>query len=132
MKILYDELIEFIRNKTPYHISIKKNYSIITLPNIQYHVTIFQDQWDNYQEKINLDKHLFHISSDKIDNRCSSYFWVDMNNHKIQKIPEEYFSYGQEDFSFNKSTRQPCNLNEIKILLKIFQKILIEMHFRKT
>lgn len=120
----YSKLSFYLKKQHQYPVSVRKNYTVITVPNTKYHITIFQDQWDNYQSVSKKRYHLFHISSDQEDNRCSSYFWVDKNNYRIQKIPKKYFSYQQSNYSFFSSTRKPCNLKNIIKHLVIFQRLL--------
>lgn len=118
----YQILINYLQNHRRYNTNIKPNYCVIT--GINYHITIFKDQWDNYESISGKPYHLFHISSDENQNRCSSYFWVNNNDYKIKKIPKKYFSYNQPTYTFFSSTRFPCHLYNIDDLLKLFQKIL--------
>lgn len=120
--ISYQKLLKYLKKQRKYRISIKKNYFVIAMQN--YHITVFQDQWDDYEKTINEPYHLFHISSNNEQNRCSSYFWVDKKNYQIQNIPSEYFSYGQPNYSFTSSTRTPCILTDIQKLLDVFQTLL--------
>jgi hypothetical protein len=122
--ISYSELISNLQCQTEYSINIKPLYCVIIIPKSQFHITIFQDQWDMYEHVTGLPFHLFHISNNDEKNRCSSYFWVDKNTYRLKYIPAEYFSYDQPNFSFFASTRKPCDITKIKIILKIFQKIL--------
>lgn len=121
--VSYQKLVNYCRKKK-YKISIKKNYFVISIPKFDYHITVFQDQWDDYEKDSGRPYHLFHISSDKEENRCSSYFWVNKNNNRIQNIPKEFFSYNQPNYSFYASTRSPCPYKSIKKLLRTFQKML--------
>lgn len=122
--ISYEQLIIYLKKQKVYPISLKSKYVVILVPGSKYHVTIFQDQWDEYQNVTGLPYHLFHISSDHLENRCSSYFWVKRSNYRIKKIPKKYFQYGQPAFGFYSSTRMPCSLSEIIFLLKKFQGML--------
>ncbi|AGC01726.1 hypothetical protein H012_gp739 [Acanthamoeba polyphaga moumouvirus] len=128
MNISYRTLLKNLSKINNIILSIKNNYLIITLPNNNYHITIFQDQWDDYQKQINKPYHLFHISSNDTKNKCSSYFWVYKKNYKIYKIPNKYFKYNQPNYSFFTSTRNPCSYLEIKTLLKYFGRILSSIH----
>lgn len=121
--ITYDKLIATIPFK--FNLLIKDKYSMITIPNFNYHITIFRDQWDEYKSITNLDYHLFHITSNDIANtKCSTYFFVDIYTNRIKKIPDKYFKYGQDSYSFYSSTRFPCDYKSIKTGIKFFQKIL--------
>lgn len=125
--LTYQELTNSLKNKYKYIVSIKPIYTVITIPNTNYHITIYEDQWNNYQENTGKPYHLFHISSNNENNRCSSYFWVDMMTHRIKKIPRKYFSYNQLLYSLSSSTRSPCHLSDITQLLVVFQKMINEI-----
>jgi len=120
----YNALVHHLKNQHMFPVSIKKNYSVIMVPGTDYHITIFNDQWDNYEIISGKPYHLFHISSDNELNRCSSYFWVSKYTNKVKKIPRQYFMYNQPNYTFFSSTRSPCHLWDVKPLLKIFQNIL--------
>ena len=130
----YQKLVHFLKLKFSEFITIKEKYIIFSIPkantntnansNADHHITIFKDQWDDYASITRKPYHLFHISSNNTDNRCSSYFWVGLNTLKIQKIPRGQFLYNQPTYNFYASTRQPCQLKEIMYLLISFQKIL--------
>ena len=121
----YNKLISYLKNQDEYMYSVKPLYVVVYIPRMQYHITIYQDQWDEYENVSNKPYHLFHISSNKEFNRCSSYFWVDKNNHRISKIPIKYFTYNQPIFNFFTSTRNSCKPSDVLIpLLKVFQKII--------
>lgn len=120
----YQTLIKYLRDQHDYPVSIKKYYCVIMVPGIDYHITIYEDQWDRYEEISNKPYYLFHVSSNNENNRCSSYFWVNKYNHIIKKIPRNFFMYNQPKYSFFSSTRNPCHLRDISILLKTFQRIL--------
>uniref|UniRef100_A0A6G6AAM8 Uncharacterized protein n=1 Tax=Borely moumouvirus TaxID=2712067 RepID=A0A6G6AAM8_9VIRU len=128
MNISYRTLLKNLPKINNIMLSIKNNYLIITLPNNNYHITIFEDQWDDYQKKMNKPYHLFHISSNNIDHKCSSYFWVYKKNYKLYKIPNKYFEYNQPSYSFTSSTRNPCPYSRIKKLLSYFERILSSMY----
>ncbi|AGF85570.1 hypothetical protein QJ854_gp212 [Moumouvirus goulette] len=128
MEISYRTLLKNLSKINNLFLSIKNNYLIITLPNNNYHITIFKDQWDNYQKQMNKPYHLFHISSNNTNNKCSSYFWVYKKNYKIYKIPNKYFKYNQPSYNFEASTRYPCLYQEIKELLVYFGSILSRMY----
>jgi hypothetical protein len=118
-KNIIDYLIDYKHN---YSYSIKSSYIVIN--NGKYHITIYQDQWDDYENANGKPYHLFHISLNDINNRCSSYFWVNKSNYHIRKIPTKYFMYNQPTYSFFSSTRSPCKLSEIISTIKLFQKII--------
>jgi len=120
----YQKLIDYLKQHK-YPITIKPKYSVITVPGNNYHITIFQDQWDDYENTSGKPYYLFHVSSNNEIDRCSSYFWVDKNSLRIKRIPQKYFMYVQPTYSFHSSTRNPCHLGEIKNVLKKFQTILI-------
>lgn len=122
--ITYDNLLSNLQKQRHYHISAKNNYFVLLVSGSKYHITVFRDQWDDYENISNLPFHLFHISSDSEQNRCSSYFWVDKKSRRIKKIPGKYFQYNQPSYDFFSSTRSPCKLSDIKFLLKIFQRII--------
>lgn len=128
----YNELLVFLENSAntshQYRLSIKNIYFVIMIPNANYHISIFQDQWDNYETITDNPYYLFHISSDNEINRCSSYFWVRKSDLKIKKIPLKYFKYNQPEYNFNSSTRNQCNHQEIKPILSFFQKILDKLY----
>jgi len=129
--ITYNELISFLKKQHSYPVSVKKKYVVIIIPNKKYHITIFEDQWDDYTNITGLPYHLFHISSDNEENRCSSYFWVDRSTNRIKNIPHKFFKYNQETYNFYSSTRNPCNYSDIKFLLKKFQKIIKKIDYSK-
>lgn len=122
--ITYEQLLAYLKQQKEYPFSIRKNYFVIIPRGSRYHVTVFQDQWDEYEKVTGMSNHLFHISSDSDDDRCSSYFWVDKNDYRIKNIPNKYFKYNQPTYDYYSSTRNPCQFKEIKFILKIFQRIL--------
>jgi hypothetical protein len=126
----YYKFLSYLRKQHKYPIIVKANYLVIGMPGTDYHITIFRNQWDDYQQITGKPYHLFHISSDNERDRCSSYFWVDKHSYLIKKIPKKYFLYSQQSYSYYSSTRNPCNWNKISILLKRFQKVLLD--FRHT
>ena len=120
----YQTLLKYLQNQHDYPISVKSNYCVIIIPGLNYHITIFQDQWDRYEEVSDKPYYLFHISSTTDIKKCSSYFWVEKYNKHIKKIPKHYFLYNQQNYSFFSSTRSPCHLRNMDKLIKIFQRIL--------
>lgn len=122
--ITYEQLSAYLKKQHEYPVSFRKNYFVIMVRGTKYHITVFQDQWNDYEKVTTLPFHLFHISSDSEENRCSSYFWVDRNTYKIRRIPGEFFKYNQPSYDFYSSTRSRCQLREISPLLKVFQRIL--------
>lgn len=105
-------------------ITTKGHYFVIKIPGINYHLTVFQDQWDDYASQMGKPYHLFHISSDENKNRCSSYFWIGIKDHLIYHIPKKYFKYEQDSFGTDRSTRKSCEFNDVKPILKMFKNIL--------
>lgn len=136
--LTYKILLTYLKKQKKFKINIKKDYCVLTLShnyniainnNISkhYHITIYQNQWDDYEKETGFSYHLFHISSNNESNKCSSYFWVDTKKYLIRTIPSKYFKYEQENFDFHNSTRKPCNLNELKLITNTFQKILSQI-----
>ena len=140
--ITYQQLVDYLQNQHEYpitlspeeqvileallpSITIKSNYIVINVSGSDYHITIFVDQWDDYEEVSYKPYYLFHISSNGETDRCSSYFWVDKKTNRIKKIPRKYFNYNQPTYNFFSSTRSPCHLRDIEFLLKVFQRILL-------
>lgn len=101
-------------------ITIYPTYFMIHTRNMPYHITIFRDQWDNYPDK---EYHLFHITHEEDDKKCSSYFWM-TNDLKIKNIPSTRFKYDQEDFSMFSSSRGYCKSKTVKVIRVNFQKLL--------
>lgn len=127
---MYHDLLEFLRKKfTDTTLTIKPEYFVINKPGSQYHITVYQNQWDDYEKEIAKPYHLFHISSNRVENRCSSYFWVNRITYKIRSIPTKYFKYNQNKYSLTTSTRSPCLLKDILRTLRYFQKILDEAYY---
>lgn len=129
--ISYDILTLYLKNNLYENFngltySKKPLYTVIIDESRNYHITIYQDQWDDYEWITRKPYYLFHVSSNSSNNldRCSSYFWVNKTNYHIRKIPSKYFMYNQPTFDFMSSTRNPCKLSEIIPLLKKFQKII--------
>ncbi|AZL89963.1 hypothetical protein QKC54_gp0228 [Megavirus baoshan] len=132
-------LPKYINTGDNYKISIREKYFVISFINCDYHITIYQDQWDKYEYYTHRPYHLFHISSNNDNNKCSSYFWIDKINYYIHKIPSKYFSYRQSQYGYTSSTRNPCEYQKIKSLLLFFEKNLtrilqhnLEINNRKT
>lgn len=123
----YDKLVAYLKYQNKYLVTIKPQYLVIKLPNYNYHITIFRDQWNTYESVAKKPYHLFHISSDTEINRCSTYFWVDNKTGKIKNIPEKDFAYNQLEYNFFSSTRSPCSPGEITKILKKFQNILLDV-----
>jgi hypothetical protein len=92
-------------------------------PDEKYHITVFQDEWDNYSKLTNLPYHLFHLTENKFENKCSTFLWID-KDMLIKDIPQEYFIYNQPEHDYHRSTRTKCNSNDTKTIIKKFQKIL--------
>lgn len=122
--ISYEKLLIYLRLQKKFTMSVKPIYCVLSLPREKYHVTIYQDQWDDYQQKTGMPYHLFHISLNQERDRCSSYFWVDKKTYDIKNIPEKYFKYNQENYDYSRSTRSPCPPTRIKHILKIFGGLL--------
>lgn len=124
--ITYETFIYKFKKISYYNIVVKPKYCVITFPNAAYHITIYQDQWDDYQSVTGLPYHLFHVSSVEKEDRCSSYFWID-KTFKIKNIPKKYFCYEQDAYNFFGSTRRQCVYAEIKSILKQFQHVLTKV-----
>ena len=130
--IKFNDLINLLNVKNPYYkLNIKTNqtnlikYAVINFNiNKNYHVTIFSDQWNNYYKETGLNYYLFHVSTNETVNRCSTYYWIDINTLKIKEIPEKYFHYNQTFFDLYNSTRSSCKYNDIIEILDMFQKLL--------
>ena len=120
--INYDKLILILKSSIKLY--IKDKYFMIMIPKLGYHISIFRDQWDEYKSKTNRNYHLFHITSNDANNKCSTYYYVDLYTNRIKKIPNEYFLYNQDTYGFYSSTRSQCEYKLIKPGLKYFQKIL--------
>src|SRR5438132_437164 len=90
--------IDYLSHFDQFNYYFKNNYIVIQFPNCDNHVTIFQDQWDQYYSDTGLHYYLFHITSNDSTNICSSYFWIDMETNLIKKIPPMYFEYNQKKF----------------------------------
>lgn len=124
----YQQLSSYLKYQRYFRINKRKDYLVLTNKTIQnYHVTIYRDQWDDYETVTKLPYYLFHISSNEEKSKCSSYFWVDKHNLKIKTIPKKYFQYGQPDYGYYSSTRQPCQPNEIRPLIELFRLFLKKM-----
>lgn len=122
--VSYDKIMLYLTNQIDYFFSIKPLYIVISPPNSDYHITIYRDQWDDYEEISKKPYYLFHISSNNEDNRCSSYFWVDKKTLRIKYIPSKYFQYNQPNFDFFSSRRSQCTFDDTKFVLTFFQKLL--------
>lgn len=123
--ITYQTLITNLKSQPNTKIYIKNIYTVIIFLNEpNYHVTIYKDQWDLYEKTIELPYYLFHISANETEPKCSTYFWVDKLDHHIKIIPEKYFKYEQPIFSFEMSTRKPCDFDKIKHVVEQFQRLL--------
>lgn len=124
--VSYNTIKDIIHFKTTFKISVKTNYVVLTLPTIlDYHITIYEDQWDYYADFTGFEYYLFHISSNDTLHRCSTYYWVDIHTMDIVNIPPKYFRYEQESYDMYSSTRKSCESNDsVKILLQKFEKLL--------
>lgn len=129
--IWYDDLIKKLsflsKDQTKFVVDTKELYTMVKIPKYDYHITIYKYQWDDFRNKTNFNYYLFHISSETTTPKCSTYFWIDMENNLIKKIPTEHFSYGQDKFSMQSSTRKPCEYNLIEPVVKKFQKLLLHV-----
>lgn len=101
-------------------LTVYPTYLMIHIRNLPFHITIFKDQWDDYPDK---RFHLFHITHEEDDKKCSSYFWI-TNFLKIKNIPPNKFKYNQEDYSMFSSSRSYCKNKAIKVIKINFQKLL--------
>jgi hypothetical protein len=119
----YDQLIEYLKT-SKYKTAVRSAYVVINTGK-GFHVSVFRDQWDEYSRVIGLPYHLFHITSESHDSdKCSSYFWVGIDDLKITEIPSKYFMYEQDNYGFISSTRRQCDQHKISKHLDEFQKIL--------
>ena len=126
--VSYEQLVVYLKMQHEYPVTFKKDYFVIMMRGKPYHITVFRDQWNDYEGITGLPYHLFHISSDNANNRCSSYFWVDKDSYRIKKIPGKYFNYNQPKYDFYSSTRNRCQLSSIRPFLKIFQRVLNKLY----
>jgi hypothetical protein len=124
MSLPYKRLINIIKRGTNYKLVIKKEYSVLLICK-NFHISIFQDQWDNYEKLVNMPYYLFHVSSNESTGKCSTYFWVDKETLQIKNIPDKFFKYESETYDHTKSTRSKCKFIDIKPSIKKFQKILL-------
>ena len=118
----YETLLLALKNDKKYKTSIKNNY-FVTMPNNfkDLHITVYKDQWDSYETVTSLPYHMFHISSNSNDNRCSSYFWVNKHTLHIQPVSDKHFKYNQDTYDFYNSTRSPCSTKVTDPYIKNFQ-----------
>lgn len=130
--IAYNRILPIIKNYLNHTIftgiAIRKGYFVLnTKPNQEYsdyHVTIFQDQWDEYQSPSKLTARLFHITHEKT--KCSAYYIVN-SDIQVQDIPKDDFKYEQPDFSHSASTREKCTDDIIKVINKQFEIVVNRM-----
>jgi hypothetical protein len=125
--ITYDDIKHLKNLDISLKVSIKVNYVVLTMQDVNdYHITIYEEQWDYYSDLTGFKYYLFHISSNNMDNRCSTYFWVDIENLDIIDIPPRYFKYDQSNFDMYASTRSKCiTTSSITKLKDIFNKTLL-------
>jgi len=120
-KLTYDMLEQNLQaslDKTSIfkQVNVNKKNIIINIKNSKYHISIFRDQWNDYQKNTNLAEKLFHVTNEKT--QCSTYFVVDT---ELQIKKPSNFSYEQPEFGFNKSTRKPCVDDEINNIIGQFE-----------
>lgn len=121
----YQLLVEYLDKYYKNLLSIKNNYFVISMPNFDHHITVYEDQWNNYQELSGLPYYLFHMSSsDTTTTKCSIYFWVSKINGKILRIPKKFFTYGQNHYSHMGSTRPKCKFLKVVMLVKFFRRVI--------
>mgnify|MGYP003445655108 FL=1 len=127
--VTYNNIKDIVNIKTPFKISIKSNYLVLSIPKIsEYHITVYENQWDYYSDFTDFEYYLFHISSNSTENRCSTYYWVKTSGLNIVDIPSNYFRYEQETYDMFSSTRKKCNKNEsIFLLLSMFEHALKQL-----
>jgi len=118
------QFLSKFQKKKSFSIHVKDIYTIIQFHNYDYHITIYQDQWDDYKIETKLPYYLFHITSGH-SSKCSTYFWVDIATNLISPIPDTHFQYNQTDYDFYRSTRSPCDPKPLKYGLKRFQKLIL-------
>jgi hypothetical protein len=124
MALNYNKLIKYLSKQKVYRFVPKKDYFMIFNGDFPYHITVYRDQWDDYQDETNLPYHLFHITSNSEANKCSTYFWVDKKSYRTKHIPKKYFQYNQPDFGFYSSTRTSCEFKYIKPMIIVMEKML--------
>ena len=130
--ITYQKLWNKLLRQRKYPTTVKNNYLVVSVPGTNYHISVFTDQWNDYERSSGKPYHLFHISSNDEKNRCSSYFWVNKKNYRIQNIPLKFFTYNEPSYSFYSSTRSPCHLSDVKRLLQAFQELLNRISYKKN
>lgn len=123
-ELTFDSLVEHLEDYYGYEVTKKDAYVVVTFPGEKYHITIYADQWDEYEAQTGKPYYLFHASSDRTDNRCSIYFWVDKSTHKISLVPANDFDYNCTSFNFHQSTREKCDPQSVDSIIRKFQKIL--------
>lgn len=108
--IEYDTLKKFLKKN---HKIVNRKKYIVLIYAGPYHLTIFKDQWN--------DDHMFHISDNNIENRCSVYYKINELG-KIYELGSNEFEYNQQQFSSKSSTRTKCKINGyIEHILADFQ-----------
>ena len=49
--VTYNNIKDIVNIKTPFKISIKSNYLVLSIPKIsEYHITVYENQWDYYSD----------------------------------------------------------------------------------
>ena len=106
----------------------KKKYLMLSVKkqfNVKYHLTIFEDQWNNYVSPSKLNAKLFHITFDVNDEekKCSTYLIL-TDKYRVRLVPETDFKYNQPEFGMNASTRSQCIDKAIKLIAKSFEVLI--------
>lgn len=104
-------------------ITIHPEYFMLHIKNLPFHISFFREQFDNYPDK---RYHLFHITHENQNEKCSSYYWV-TNKLKIVNVPNDKFKYNQKNFSMYSSTRNFCNDVKIKFIKMSLQKLFLTL-----
>lgn len=129
--LTYDALLHNIKyhfNNTVFNNVIpRKGYFVINLnssstnPSHYYHITVFQDQWDDYISPSKKVAKLFHITHEIT--KCSLYLLL-TNKLQIEMVNNKDFKYEQPDFSHHSSTRQKCVDDSLNIIINQFQIVI--------
>lgn len=118
----YAKLTHFLKVHHSNITNFTTNYTVIKTGE-KYHITIFNDQWDNYETVTDEPYYMYHITSNtQYPNKCSRYYRVSKKTLIISNIP--HFEYGADTFSFYKSTRKPCDKDHLIEINIWFEKLL--------
>ena len=56
--ITYEQLSSFLKKQREYPVSFRKNYFVVMVRGTRYHITVFQDQWNDYEKVTGMPYHL--------------------------------------------------------------------------